>query len=337
MIGRLPMAAILAGLLASAAMADEPAPAASPYFASARDTLMKWLADAQADANVRNQARQLWSDQHAWQPDLMSRVAATLAIVDPRARAVATQCGQPRPLKPAPKFDWLFDKATPALLAHNLRLCYGRYLAQESLFEEASEQLAGLEPTDVLDPSCLLFYQGVVYSQLLDRRQGIKALDRLLDEPEKSPKRYVALARLMREDLKSLEDDTLDHIARRMDDVHRRLELGRGGPKVRKVQDGVIESLDKLIKQIEDQQRQQDQSASAGSTQSSRPADESRIMGGKGPGEVTQKNIGSKSGWGNLPPKQRDEAMQQIGRDFPSHYREVIEQYFKKLAGEGAK
>ena len=24
--------------------------------------------------------------------------------------------------------------------------------------------------------------------------------------------------------------------------------------------------------------------------------------------------------------------MQQIGRDFPSHYRDVIEQYFRKLA-----
>ena len=50
-------------------------------------------------------------------------------------------------------------------------------------------------------------------------------------------------------------------------------------------------------------------------------------MGGKGPGEVTKKNIGSGSGWGDLPPKEREEAMQQIGRDFPAHYRDVIEQY----------
>ena len=59
-------------------------------------------------------------------------------------------------------------------------------------------------------------------------------------------------------------------------------------------------------------------------------------MGGKGPGEVTKKNIGSESGWGNLPPKEREQAMQQIGRDFPSHYRDVIEQYFRRLAAEGS-
>jgi hypothetical protein len=35
-----------------------------------------------------------------------------------------------------------------------------------------------------------------------------------------------------------------------------------------------------------------------------------------------------------LPAKEREEAMQQIGKDFPSHYREVIEQYFRKLASE---
>jgi len=59
-------------------------------------------------------------------------------------------------------------------------------------------------------------------------------------------------------------------------------------------------------------------------------------MGGRGPGEVTKKNIGSKSGWGDLPPKQRQEALQQIGKDFPAHYRDVIEQYFRKLASEEA-
>jgi hypothetical protein len=35
-----------------------------------------------------------------------------------------------------------------------------------------------------------------------------------------------------------------------------------------------------------------------------------------------------------MPPKEREEAMQQIIREFPSHYRDVIEQYFKRLATE---
>jgi hypothetical protein len=57
--------------------------------------------------------------------------------------------------------------------------------------------------------------------------------------------------------------------------------------------------------------------------------------GGSGPGNVDPKKVGSRSGWGNLPPKERQEALQQIGKDFPSHYREVIEEYFRKLARDG--
>jgi hypothetical protein len=32
--------------------------------------------------------------------------------------------------------------------------------------------------------------------------------------------------------------------------------------------------------------------------------------------------------------KDREKAMQEIGREFPSHYREVIEEYFRRLAAE---
>ena len=49
---------------------------------------------------------------------------------------------------------------------------------------------------------------------------------------------------------------------------------------------------------------------------------------------MTKKNVGNQSGWGDLPPKRREEAMQQIGKDFPSHYRDMVEQYFRKLATE---
>ena len=181
-------------------------------------------------------------------------------------------------------------------------------------------------------PASLLFHQSVVYHALLNKESGLKSIDVLLQGADASPRRYVALAQLMQDDLIGLEEDTLDHVARRMEDIRRRLDLGRAGPKVRKVEKGVIESLDKLIKKLEDEQ-QQSGSDSAGN-QSTSPAEQSRLAGGQGAGDVTKKNIGSKSGWGDLPPKEREEAMQQIGRDFPAHYRDAIEQYFRRLAAE---
>jgi len=63
--------------------------------------------------------------------------------------------------------------------------------------------------------------------------------------------------------------------------------------------------------------------------------DDSRVAGGKGAGDVQNRDIGAADGWGNLPPHKREEALQQIGREFPPHYREAIEQYFKRLAAGG--
>jgi hypothetical protein len=38
-----------------------------------------------------------------------------------------------------------------------------------------------------------------------------------------------------------------------------------------------------------------------------------------------------------LPAKDRQEVLQQISKDLPAHYRETIEEYFRKLARDGVK
>jgi hypothetical protein len=271
----------------------------------------------------------------AAEDDLLLRVVETCALVNQDAAKLVALCRQPRNELTAPNQAWLRSSGVPPVFANNLRLFYAQWLVHQSLYDEALEQLSDLKPDDVAAPASLLFYQGVLYRALLDRESGLRSIDQLLQGAQASPRRYVALARLMQDDLKDLQEDTLDHIARRMDDIHRRLDLGRAGSKVRKEEDGVIKSLDKLIKKLEDQQQQQ-QAGNSGSNQPMQPADQSRIMRNKGPGNVTKKDIGSESGWGNLPPKERERAMQQIGRDFPSHYRDAIEQYFRRLAAEGS-
>ena len=155
------------------------------------------------------------------------------------------------------------------------------------------------------------------------------------------------MAELMQADLSALEDDSLDHISRRMNDVTRRLDFGHAGKQVRGVEDGIIASLDKLIKQKEDQANSsgasgEDEDQGEGGPggqggkpsgiQSKSPAKDSAAAPGGGPGAVTSKKIGNHSGWGDLPAKEREEAIQQIGKEFPSHYRDIIEQYFRKLA-----
>ena len=61
---------------------------------------------------------------------------------------------------------------------------------------------------------------------------------------------------------------------------------------------------------------------------------DSRLARLRAPGKVDPRDIGHGSGWGELPDKQREQALQDIAREFPSHYREVIEEYFRQLATE---
>jgi hypothetical protein len=348
----LPMSCATA-CLAAAAWAKAPAaltvaPPASALRAAAawqpakpgevKNQVFAWLDATKADPALRAKVQAVWAGVpgQASEEDLLVRLAGTFAAFDSRAAKLLDRCSQPRNQLLLPREEWLRELNAPPLLANNLRLLYARWLMDKSLYDEASEQLAGLDASNVVAPALFLFCRGVVCHALLNKDCSLKSIDELLQGAERSPKRYVAVARLMQEDLKNLQEEGLDHIARRMSDIHRRLDLGRAGPKVRQVEDGVIESLDKLIKNIEQQQQQQSAN-SAESIRSTSPAQDSYLKGGKGPGDVTKRPIGSGSGWGDLPPKERDEALQQIGRDFPSHYHDVVEQYFRRLATEGGK
>ena len=190
-----------------------------------------------------------------------------------------------RPAEPVGRSEpsWLGDKVMPPLFAHNMRLFYAQWLVHESLFDEAQEQLAGLLPGDVVAPASLLFNQSVVYRALLNKELGLKAIDELLQSGDASPRRYVALARLMQDDLKGLKDDSLDHVARRMDDIRRRLDLGRAGAKVRTEEDGVVKSLDKMIKQIEDQSNNSRRNRGPPNLTPTKPAENSGSRGRQGP------------------------------------------------------
>jgi hypothetical protein len=308
---------------------------------SVRDLAIEWLAGRDVDAVQRGQLEAMWASAtvEGSEAPMLDVLCATFAAADPQAQKLVDTCSQPRREIVLPDAAWLMDEKTLPVERHNLRLAYGRWLVQESLFDEAAVQLAELKPADVVDPAALLFYQAVVHHRTLAREPGLAAISLLLENEAVIPKRFVSLARLMQADLDALKDESLDHIARRMDDIRRRLDLGRAGPKVRAVEDGVIASLDKLIDQLEQQQQAAAAAAAAasgrGSAQPSNPLPDSMPIQQKGPGEVVKKPVGEASGWGNLPPKDRQEALQQIGKDFPAHYRDMIEQYFRKLAGDG--
>lgn len=311
----------------------------APKVEQVREQAMQWLKEQKLDAAVLQQAEALWNvePEKTGGNDLLHRVAATFALGDPRAKALIDQCSRVRVVLVLPDQAWLKAEAGSAFMRHNLRLYYARWLAHERLYDEMLETLDGLEPSDVVDPASLLFYQSVAYHRLLKKDEGIKSIERLLLDVADSPHRYRSLATLMKMDLEDLDPKTLDHISRRMDDIQRHLELGRAGKKVVQIENGVIQSLDEIIKKMEDEEKKKKGGGGGSSAQRpSTPMPDSQLAPAQGPGETEHKPLGGAIGWGDLPAKDREAALQQIGKDFPSHYREAIEQYFRKLAAEGS-
>ena len=290
-----------------------------------------------AEAAARQRLDETWAAVAAGRGDILDAVIESIAAREPRAAAMVASMTR----NVTPDASWLDEPQVDTFLRDAVRLWWGRELVRRDRFDEALPLLAGLDPTASVDPATLLFHRAACQHWLLDADGAIESLDRLLEREEQLPARYARVARLLRADAAGIDRDSLDHIARRMRDVGRRLELGRMGAGTRELQDGVVESLDKLIKKLEEQRQQQEQGGGGGGGGGSaqggegKPMDDSRVAGGKGAGDVQNRDIGAADGWGNLPPHKREEALQQIGREFPPHYREAIEQYFKRLAAGG--
>jgi len=334
---------ILCGIWTTAAKAaDELERRASwnvPTTAEIKARLDDFLKDKTLNEADRLKLDALWPDDAAAidPAELLDRLAASVAIVEPRAVAIVNHCQQDAVQLPLQRFPLLDDTSAPVFVRDNLRLLYGRWLAQHHLVDESLEYLKDLAPQKVADPVSLLFYQAVGHHRLLAKEPCLKSVSLLLENESQLPKRYVSLAKLMEADIKPLKVDSLDEISRLMEDIRRRLELARAGKVVRDEEEQVIAKLEKMIEELEKQRKQQQQAGNSGGAQPSNPMQDSQAAQLKGAGEVDPKNLGKKDGWGNLPPQQRQEVLQQIGRDLPAHFRETIEEYFKRLAQDGVR
>ena len=307
-----------------------------PDYAKVRSQMINWIEQQNNEEALEEEAYSLWPSvdlRGAEGPELLDRVVEIFGICDARAGALVKACNANLKFPVPPDGNWLSDPALAPLERNNLQLYYARWLAQYGHYDEAVEILAELTPEEVVDPAGLLFYRAVAFQQLVEPEASRAALVQLLEHEEALPERFQQVAQLLDRDLAGLQDESLDHVARRMNDVRRRLDIGRAGKQVQVVEKGVIDSLDRIIKKLEEQQQQQ-QSSSAGNSQGSQPMPDSVLPSMKAPMQVDQRDIGSKSGWGDLPPKQREQALQQIGREFPAHYRELVEQYFRELADQ---
>jgi len=121
--------------------------------------------------------------------------------------------------------------------------------------EEALEALRTARPENVVDPAAYLFHRAVAEHAMLLKNEANDSIVQLLDDVQDAPERYKMVAALMHFDMLTWRDKDLGWIARKMDNIERRLELARGGPQTQKMQKEVVARLDELIKELENRNK----------------------------------------------------------------------------------
>jgi len=301
--------------------------------ADVRHRLDEWLNSRGADPAVLRE----WPDSTAPAERVLVAALTAAGRVDAELGRFVREFEQGQSTSLVAIEEYLARPEANAFVATNLRAYVGRRLAERRWYDEAMAFLKDIDLAQAIDPAGVLFFRAVSAQAVLEIDAALDSLDVLLNRTERVPPRYSATATLMHAELSRLKEKSLDEIARLMADSERRLDLGRAGERVQGVQERIVSELDELIKKIEAQQSGGGGGGSASnSNQSSSPADDSSVKGSTAPGEVDKKKFSKEGQWGDLPDKQQAEAKNLINRNFPSHYRQAIETYFKKLAGRPA-
>jgi hypothetical protein len=255
-------------------------------------------------------------------------------LIDPATNDFLTQCRLSIEPRQIPVSDLIDNAENSKFYRTNLTQFYAVYLVRMKLYDESLPYFDQLDLKYSADPPTALFHQAVAQSELLMKNEGLATIETLTKKTEAVPERYATVAELMKFQLASIKEESLDEVAQRMKDVKRRLSLGRGGQDTQKKEEEIVTLLDSIIEKIEQSSGSGGGSGAGGNTnQPGGGSQESVVKGTTAPGEVDKKDLKKQSGWGALPEAEVTKAKNLLKRDFPENYRRAIEAYFRKSAG----
>jgi len=220
--------------------------------AEARSQAETWLKSVKTDDATLTKFKAIWDADRP----LIDKVASTLALGDADAAKLLAEAKDADAAAPVEVPAILKDKKRPAFYRNNLALAYAKALTLRKVYEEALDAFAAVKAEDVVDPSSLLFHRAVCEYELMLKDRADDSISRLIVDASDAPQRYLQVAALMAYDMQTWQEKDLGWIARKMENIQRRLDLKRGGKQTQKMQKEVLVRLDEMIKEIENQQKQ---------------------------------------------------------------------------------
>jgi hypothetical protein len=220
--------------------------------AEARKQAETWLKSVKADDATLAKFKTIWDADRP----LIDKVSQTLSLGDADAAKLLADAKDDTTPAPTEVPAVIKDKKKGDFFRNNLALAYAKALTTRKVYEEALDAFSAVKPEDVIDPSAYFFHKAVCEYELMLKDQAEGSIDRLLVDVVDSPERYRMVAALMHFDMLTWQEKDLGWIARKMDNIQRRLDLKRGGKQTQKMQKEVLVRLDEMIKEIENQQKQ---------------------------------------------------------------------------------
>jgi hypothetical protein len=225
----------------------------APSPEATRSQALDWLKGVRPMADdTKKDFEAIWNDSDR---SLLDRVAGTLALGDPQAAKLLADARDPSATAPTKVPDLLKDEKQPAFYRANLALAYAKALSNRRVHEEALDALKVVKPENVVDPAGYFFVRAVAEHALLQKNEAFRSVVGVVEDVSDSPDRYKIVSLLMLYDMQTWKDKDLGWIARKMDNIERRLELARGGPQTQKMQTEVVRRLDEIIKELENQKK----------------------------------------------------------------------------------
>lgn len=335
-------------------------------------TLATFLEHVHSSPDVQPAAReaidQLWAQRRP-DDDPRAFMDSALAVLYPPYKQAADALDAGNPAATVDAALPLAEHADTYLSAHAALLAARALIEQERgedaqrLLEVQYERRADLHARTFLAPE-LTFLLG--YSRLsnLDYDGAATIFKEFEQSYPDAPEHFRLPARQMLQELTVRRPEALGDVCDLMNYAGRQLRHARAGEAVRARQDRAVELLTKLIddaEQREQQQQQQQQqqnqqqqqksdckkcggkgcpdcppAGAQGNQQPQRGADRSTAPPGQGRVGDLHASSRARPGeqWGQMRPEERERVLQSLRQNYPSRYRQLVEQYYKQLSKE---
>ncbi len=285
-------------------------------------------------------------------PAANTLISESLALLHPNFKS-ALDAQESDPKVAIEQFATLAADSDPylsinaAILAARLLVDQDRITEADALLLNVNQRNADWRDRTTAVPE-LLFLRGFCALQALRYDDAVATLTEFVRGYPNAPERLRRSAEQMLTELSRREPQRLGDVRDLMDYARRELSLGKSNDDVREKQKKAVDLLNGLIAEAEEREKQQQQqSKSSGKSNSKgKPAPGNNKPGsqhaqrsilppgeGGGVGELgDSKRVRPGESWGKMPPQEREALLQALQKQFPSQYRDLVEQYYRQLS-----